>query len=184
MAYVDGVPLKDEQYGAILGAIVIEGQRSITQDPLFLIRQLVDSALKALSPGINDPTTADYCMQYMADALGRLAGREMPPNVRKHAGEHLDIYVHAPTWDDFVVGMFKQVQFEAKDTIHVTETIIRMLHRIALQTPARSRHQALRDVLTDQRDILTSLQAPEAEIARLHVKLQATEKLLHTKETT
>jgi len=51
----------------------------VEQDPAFGIRQLVDVALKALSPGINDTSTAAMCVDYLAAILARLA----PGNFRQ-----------------------------------------------------------------------------------------------------
>lgn len=56
-------------------SLIIGYPRSTEQDPLFAIRMLADVALKALSPAVHDPTTAEYCIFHLGDALCRLAGR-------------------------------------------------------------------------------------------------------------
>ncbi len=66
----DGSP--DELITHIRNTFVIDRERTIAQDLLFGIRQLVDIALKALSPGINDVTTAEYALYHLGDAVGRL----------------------------------------------------------------------------------------------------------------
>lgn len=56
--------------------------RTIKQDPAFGIRQIVDVALKALSPGINDTTTAASCLDYLGALLFELSKRNIPPRER------------------------------------------------------------------------------------------------------
>ncbi len=64
------------------GAIVIGRNRTIYQDLGFSIRRIVELAQRSLSPGINDPTTALYCIDRLGEVFGRMAGRELPSPVR------------------------------------------------------------------------------------------------------
>lgn len=61
------------------GFFAVNAFRTIEQDMRFGIRQIVDIAVKALSPGINDPTTASTCLCYLSSILCQLAGRHIPP---------------------------------------------------------------------------------------------------------
>jgi len=63
-------------------AVTVVAQRDIHQDAAFGVRQLADIALKALSPGINDATTAITCINYLRTILDLLAGRDLPADVR------------------------------------------------------------------------------------------------------
>ncbi|MDP9427639.1 MAG: DUF2254 domain-containing protein [Actinomycetota bacterium] len=58
-------------------AVVLSYERTIDQDAAFGLRQLEDIAVKAMSPAINDPTTADAAVGHMADLLVRLTGRHL-----------------------------------------------------------------------------------------------------------
>jgi uncharacterized membrane protein len=60
---------------ALQAAYTIDRHRTVEQDSAFGIRQIVDMALKALSPGINDTTTAVMCVDYLSAILARLASR-------------------------------------------------------------------------------------------------------------
>jgi uncharacterized membrane protein len=62
----------------IIGAIVFGPERTQTQDPEFVLSELVEIAVRALSPGINDPTTAVLCVDRLGAALARIAARPMP----------------------------------------------------------------------------------------------------------
>lgn len=60
-------------------AFAIGDKRSMQQDPEFGVRQLVDIAVKALSPGINDPTTVIECLDRLSSVLFCAVRRDSPP---------------------------------------------------------------------------------------------------------
>lgn len=62
--------------------IGLGGERTATQDVCFLFEQLVEIAIRALSPGINDPMTAMRCLDRVQSALLQLAGRPLPARFR------------------------------------------------------------------------------------------------------
>jgi uncharacterized membrane protein len=57
----------------IRGALVVARERTVEQDAAYGVRQLVDVALRALSPGVNDTTTATTCVDYLGAVLVRVA---------------------------------------------------------------------------------------------------------------
>ena len=88
LALVRGPVAEEEELAkAVRGAIGVSPQRSLVQDPSYGFRQLVDIAVRALSPGVNDPTTACNCVDYLGALLAGLADREWPdPEVRDQDG--------------------------------------------------------------------------------------------------
>ncbi len=70
-------PLDDGAITALNGAYGMGAFRTLDQDPTFGVRQLVDMALKALSPGINDSTTAVTCLEHIAVILACCARRDL-----------------------------------------------------------------------------------------------------------
>jgi uncharacterized membrane protein len=66
-------PPDQETIAALIGAYSIGRHRTVDQDTAFGIRQIVDMALKALSPGVNDTSTAVMCVDYLTAILARLA---------------------------------------------------------------------------------------------------------------
>jgi uncharacterized membrane protein len=64
-------------------AIVLDYERTIDQDAAFGFRQLTDIAVKALSPGINDPVTAAHCVGHASDLLVLLTGRRLGPTLHE-----------------------------------------------------------------------------------------------------
>lgn len=77
MVSVLGVAIGDDDQRRIRGFYGVAPHRTIEQDPGFGIRQIVDIALKAISPGINDVTTAAMCIDRLTEILVRLADRRI-----------------------------------------------------------------------------------------------------------
>jgi uncharacterized membrane protein len=81
----DGGPPRDVEAvrSAVRGALELGYERTVEQDAAFGFRQLQDIAVKALSPGINDPVTAAHAIGYMADLLVRIVGCRLGPTVHE-----------------------------------------------------------------------------------------------------
>lgn len=71
--------LRDE----LAAAFSFGSERDLRQDAVFGLRQLADIAARALSPGVNDPTTAITCLRHAQDLLEQLASAELPDRVRR-----------------------------------------------------------------------------------------------------
>lgn len=61
--------------------IVVGAERTSLQDPLFAINQLVEMALRALSPSLNDPFTATNCIDRLSSALGSFSANTLPETI-------------------------------------------------------------------------------------------------------
>ncbi len=162
-------------------ACVIDQARSIHQDAQFGIRQLVDIALKALSPGINDPTTAEYALFYLTDALGRLAERCFPSPIRQ-TNQSVYLWLTHPTWDDYVALAFDQIRREADDDVHVSQTLLHMLHELALRVADNSRAAAIRRQLAEMRQSVARQSYTQADKERLDELVARVEQALGTPE--
>lgn len=87
----------------------IQSYRTIDQDPAFGIRQIVDIAVKALSPGINDPTTATTCLNYLASILCMVAQRHIPPRCRYEDGK-LCVIDRRPSFQALLELAFNEIR--------------------------------------------------------------------------
>lgn len=76
------VRVSDALVDDLQAAVTLGEDRTPRQDLAFSLWRIVEIAQRALSPGINDPTTACYCIDRLEEALCRLAGRETPPAIR------------------------------------------------------------------------------------------------------
>ncbi len=159
-------------------AFIVDDRRSINQDPLFGVRQLVDIALKGLSPGINDPTTADYALYHLGDALGRLADRAIPPVGESAAGGAAHLFFTRPTWDDFVDAAFDQVRRAATGQVQVLQTLLDVLADLAVHVPPGSRGEAIRRQVAEIRRIVARAEWSEADTQSLTVRADVVDDLL------
>jgi uncharacterized membrane protein len=96
----------------VRSAVVLGGTRMMLQDVAFGIRQLVDIALRALSPGINDPTTAYDVIVHLGDVLRDLLWRDLAPVVRVRDRRRL-ISAADLSHDDYVSRTFDQIRVAA-----------------------------------------------------------------------
>ena len=117
--------------------------RTVDQDLGFGIRQLVDIALKALSPGINDTTTAVMCVDYLAAILVRLASRQIATARRLDQGE-LRVITRGPSFPSLLAEAFDQIRQNAAGNVAVLTRLLQVLETIAGQTPNLRRRQVLR----------------------------------------
>lgn len=123
-------PPEKETIAALREAYSIDRYRTVHQDPAFGIRQIVDMALRALSSGINDTTTAVMCVDSLTAILARLASRDIPSSYRYEEKE-LRVIAIGPTFASLVNESFDQIRGSANDNVSI---ILRMLG--ALQTIA------------------------------------------------
>lgn len=112
----------------INAAFVFGNQRTGTQDVEFSVQQLVEIALRALSPGINDPFTAIACVDRLSSALCRLARRDMPSAHRFDKQGRLRLVAHGPTFAGIVDIAFNQIRQSSRANPAIA---IRMLDAIA-----------------------------------------------------
>lgn len=129
-------------------ALVIGPHRSSTQDPLFPVRQLVDIAIKALSKGINDQTTAEYCIHHLTDALCYLADREIPGGTVRHDKTKVLLHTQEPTWELFITNSFNQIMNESNTKPNVMHVLLNAIEAIAHSVTTPSRTQPLKQAVT------------------------------------
>ncbi len=121
-------PPDEALIAALQAAYSIGRHRTLQQDCAFGIRQLVDMALRALSPSTNDTTTAVMCVDYLTAILARLASRDVPSSYRHEDGE-LRVITKGQTFASLVNASFDQIRVSATGNVAV---MLRMLG--ALQT--------------------------------------------------
>lgn len=118
----------DELVERIHAAFVLDNQRTSGQDIEFAVNQLVEIAIRALSPGINDPFTAMTCVDHLGSALCRLARRGMPSPYRYDSENQLRIIAPVFTFPDVTDAAFNQIRQYSRSSAAVT---IRLLEAIA-----------------------------------------------------
>jgi uncharacterized membrane protein len=117
-------------------------QRTLQQDVGFGVRQLVDVALKALSPSINDSTTAVMCIDNLTAVLLRLSDRNLHlAHCRKDG--HVRVSMCHPTFDALLALAHEQIREESGGNVAVLERLRWSLETVWRHTTEPARRQAL-----------------------------------------
>jgi uncharacterized membrane protein len=119
---------------ALRAAVVIGNERELAQDTGYGLRQLADIAIRALSPGVNDPTTATTSIRYAGAVLAALSGRAFPDDVRRYPDGSM-VAVARPQFAHFVDVAITQPGRYATDP---------RVARVLLEQAALSAHSAAR----------------------------------------
>jgi uncharacterized membrane protein len=106
-------------------------ERTNVQDVGFGFRQLADVAVRALSPGINDPTTAVHVIGHLSDLLCRLADRNPGPEHLTDDDGSIRVVLSLPTLPDLLdMAMDQPRKYGAADPA-VADRLLRLLHDLA-----------------------------------------------------
>lgn len=114
----------------ILDAVTLGRRPAAMQDLEYSIRQLVEIAVRALSPGINDPFTAGSVVDHLGDALCRIAPRHLPTGVVMREGRLVLIYP-VTDYDGLCDAMFHMIRQNAAGSVHVLGRMLDVLGRVA-----------------------------------------------------
>ncbi len=133
----------DKAANAALATVTIAEQRTVHQDARYALQQMVDVALKALSPSIHDPTTALDCIDHLGAALVRLSDRRIPGPWRFRDG-HLRLVARGPDYAEMISIAFVSIAWHAGDHVEVYARLVDTLDRIARKTRDGARHETLR----------------------------------------
>jgi uncharacterized membrane protein len=125
-------------------AIKLGVERTFEQDPKYAIRLLVDIAIKALSPAINDPTTAVQALDQVEDLLIRLGRRRLEIGSFCDPAGTLRLLISFPTWDDFLRLAFDEIRFYGANSVQVMRRMKALVSDLISILP-EERHPALRD---------------------------------------
>ena len=136
--------LDDAMTTKVNALYVISRQRTVEYDVAFGIRQIVDIAIKALSPGINDTTTAVMCVDYLTAILVRLANRRI---VTTHRLDHgtLRLIAKGPSFESFFAEAFDQIRQNARGNVAIMARQLGALLTIASQTTNSSRRRVIHE---------------------------------------
>ena len=135
-------PPDQAMIAALNRAYSISHLRTVEQDLAFGIRQIVDIALKALSPGVNDTSTAVMCVDYLTAILARLTVRQFPP-LRRHDGETLRVVAIVSRFEGLLAEAFDQIRASAEANVAILARMLGALNTIGSLTTRPSHLRAL-----------------------------------------
>ncbi|WP_213305497.1 DUF2254 domain-containing protein [Paraburkholderia sacchari] len=155
--------------GRRLESLVAFGsERTMEQDPMFAFRIEVDIALKALSPAINDPTTAVLAIDQLHRLLGMVGKRSLANREIYDESGQPRVAFYTPDWEDYVHMCFREIRMAGAGSIQIGRRLRAMIDNLTMTLPA-SHHAALRcerdllDAAIEREQIL----AEDAILARI-----------------
>ena len=138
--YGVGSPLSED---ALRPAIELGSERTFEQDPKYAIRLLVDIAIKALSPAVNDPTTAVQAFDQIEDLLIRLGRRRLEIGAFRDVQGNPRLLIQFPAWEDFLGLAFDEIRIYGASSVQVMRRMKALLNQSISLLP-EERRPALR----------------------------------------
>lgn len=143
----------DDFIDRLRGAVILGPERTPTQDLEFLTRQLVEIAVRALSPGLNDPYTAMAVINRVAAALAHLSGRAMQPSRLRDAEGALRVIAEQSDFAALVDVAFHPIRQSASDDVRVLLVLAQRLADLVNVVGPKEREPLLRHLRILQRRI-------------------------------
>jgi uncharacterized membrane protein len=125
----------DELRQSVLRAFVIGSERTPEQDVEYGFIELSDIAVKALSPGINDPSTAMSCIDWLGELLVVLGNRAVPQRVRTGEDGELRFISRRPSFDRAVGLAFDQIRHYGVSNPSLARKLLNTIGRVAALVP-------------------------------------------------
>lgn len=124
--------------------VIIADERAIGDDPLFALRIVVDIAARALSPGVNDPTTAVQAIDRVQTLLEALVGRDLPGGEVRDPDGVVRLREPQPTWDDVLELGIDEIAAYGTDSEQVARRLRALLVDLMDLAPPGERRDAVR----------------------------------------
>jgi uncharacterized membrane protein len=131
----------------LTAAVRLARERTFKQDPKYPIRLLVDIAVKALSPAINDPTTAVRAIDQIEDLLHRLGRCDLDSGYARDADGVLRLMFPMPTWEDYLMLAFDEIRQYGVGSLQVARRLRAALNAIADSLTDEGRREIVRQHL-------------------------------------
>ena len=125
------------------GCVVFGSERTMEQDPTFSFRIAVDIALKALSPAINDPTTAVLAIDQLHRMLRSVGTRHLRTDEIVDTAGQLRVILRTPNWEDFVHLALSEIRMCGAANLQIARRLRATIENLEQTLPAH-RHAVLR----------------------------------------
>ncbi len=170
----DGAAGEDEERDAkVSGAFSIGSERAAGRDIEFFIDQLVEIAVRALSPGINDPFTAMACIDQLGASLRQLAERKLPaPNQRDEDG-NVRVHANSQTFEGAVSAAFNLIRQYGQNSAPVAMRLMETIAVLAEYAPSQEHRETLLAHARMVQKGATSQMRERADIDALEARFEA-----------
>lgn len=143
----------EEASSRLRSAFAMGSRRTPLQDLRFLIDELVEIAARALSPGVNDPFTANSCLDWLAAAFANLARRELPSRLRADDKGDLRVIASPQSYELLVArGFGALAQYASADMI-AGQRFLEAIGDVALACEVHGRTSVLKSQVQDFREL-------------------------------
>jgi uncharacterized membrane protein len=149
-------------------ACALGARRTYGRDPLLGMELLAEIAVRALSPGINDPNTAVNCLDFIGDLLVRIATHELPRQEMEDDEECLRVVVTAPDFRSFLERSLLGIAGAGVGHARVVLTLLRVLRDVASVTESRARSCAIEKAARSIADLALRKLAFERKREQVH----------------
>lgn len=116
-------------------SVAVGDERDMKQDPAFVFRLLADISSKALSPGVNDPTTSVQALEQIEILLRIVATRRLLPGEVRDTGGNLRLVYPAPSWEDFLSIGLDETRLFGADSIQIMRRLRALLEDLRETVP-------------------------------------------------
>jgi uncharacterized membrane protein len=124
---------------ALRATVAFGPERTLEQDPMFAFRIIVDIGLKALSPAINDPTTAVLALDQVHRLLRMVGRRNLRGEVILDDGGQPRLIFRTPNWEDYVNVACSEIRACGANNIQVARRMRAMLENLRSTLPEHRR---------------------------------------------
>jgi uncharacterized membrane protein len=130
-AYGGSASVTDREQRALRGMVALGTERTLDQDPAFAIRIMVDIADLALSPAVNNPTTAVQVLDQLAEVLRLIGGTELSSS-RLGAGDALQrgLVIPVRSWEDYLQLGVTEIREFGSSSVQVMRRMRAMLEEL------------------------------------------------------
>src|ERR1039457_2416082 len=178
-----GKRLTDELGHDLRDAFHFGPTRNLEQDIEFGILQIVDIALKAISPAVNDPSTAISCVDQLSSILIRFASRKNPPTRFYDPPGILRVSIPCLGFDRLVESAFEQIRSYSKTDVAVSLRLMRAFTNITLTLPEGADRQLMVDQGRRLLAVFSDSNGQEV-LGEMKIRLESLEKLAFSEKPT
>jgi uncharacterized membrane protein len=146
---------------ALSSRVAFGSERAMDQDPTFAFRIVVDVALKALSPAINDPTTAVLAMDQLHRMLRTVGNRHLRTDELLDRSGQIRVILRTPNWDDFVYLAFSEIRNCGSNNLQIVRRMRAMIENLVQTLPPNRREALLRQLSLLDREVERIFTYPE-----------------------
>jgi uncharacterized membrane protein len=162
LVYQDGQTLEERW---LCDAVAFGPERTLEQDPAFAFRIIVDIASKALSPAINDPTTAVLALDQVHHLLRQVGSSHLNTGIDHDAAGRVRLVYRTPDWEDYVSLAVTEIRHFGGDSIQVARRLRAMLENLIENLPEQRKPLLRQELSLLKRKVDRTFSDPE-DLAR------------------